>query len=203
MPHLPDNLVRFYEDSLLWIQTPEEIAAERAYRDAFLDSAREAGTWIRIDYKAIDAAHAARRNIRETAEVLVPSSEYFQQPGLDSFRVAYKRDHLVETASARGRVHGYEFVRQCWEELLKTGVNHHEIAEQINPAMDQDHRRMGSRRHSAEPCRRTSRPRSPCINAALIPAHVSSVPVTLPDLWCGQAPTVALCRDWRLGKAGL
>ena len=83
MPHLPDNLVRFYEDSLLWNQTPEEIEAERAYRDAFLDSAREAGTWIRIDYKAIDAAHAARRKIREQAEVLVP----LPQPGLAAVRM--------------------------------------------------------------------------------------------------------------------
>ena len=131
MPHLPDNLVRFYEDSLLWNQTPEEIEAERAYRDAFLDSAREAGTWIRIDYKALDAAHAARRKIREQAEVLVPSSEYYQQPDLDSFQIAYRRDHLVTTARARGRAHGFEFVRQCWEELLKTGVDHHEIVEQI------------------------------------------------------------------------
>ena len=130
MPHLPDNLVPFYEDSLLWNQTPEEIEAERAYRDAFLDSAREAGTWIRIDYKAIDAAHAARRKIRETAEVLVPSSEYYQQPDLDSFQIAYRCDHLVATAKARGRAHGFEFVRQCWEELLKTGVDHHEIVEQ-------------------------------------------------------------------------
>ena len=44
MPLLPDNLVPFYEDSLLWNQTSEEIEAERAYRDAFLESAREAGT---------------------------------------------------------------------------------------------------------------------------------------------------------------
>lgn len=131
MPHLPDNLVPFYEDSLLWNQTPDEIEAERAYREAFLESAREAGTWIRIDYKAIDAAHAARRKIREQAEVLVPSSEYYQQPDLDSFQIAYKRDHLVTTARARGRVHGFEFVRQCWEELITTGVQHHEIAEQI------------------------------------------------------------------------
>ena len=77
MPHLPDNLVPFYEDGLFWNQTPEQMAAERAYRDAFLRSAREAGSWKTIDYAAIDAAHRERRQVRELFEVLVPSSEYF------------------------------------------------------------------------------------------------------------------------------
>ena len=99
--------------------------------EAFLKSAREAGTWTRIDDRAVDVAHAERKQIRELAEVLVPSSEYFQHPDLDSFQVAYKRDHLFHAARSRGRVHGFEFVKQCWEELIKVGVDQHEIATQI------------------------------------------------------------------------
>lgn len=131
MPHLPDNLVPFYEDGLFWNQTPEQMAAERAYRDAFLKSAREAGSWNRIDYPAIEAAHSERRQFRNLAEVLVPSSEYFACPDLDSEQVAYKRDHIVPAARFRGRVHGFEFVRQCWEELSKKGISDHEISTTI------------------------------------------------------------------------
>ncbi len=131
MPHLPDNLVPFYEDGLFWNQTPEQMDAERAYRDAFLRSAREAGSWKAIDYAAIDAAHRERRQVRELFEVLVPSSEYYQRPDFDSEQVAYKRDHIVPAARLRGRVHGFEFVRQCWEELSKKGISEYEIASTI------------------------------------------------------------------------
>jgi len=56
MTNLPEDLVRFYEDGPTWPQTPEQQQAERAYRDAFLLSAREAAHWKSIDKGAIDRA---------------------------------------------------------------------------------------------------------------------------------------------------
>ena len=40
---VPPNHTRFYADGPDWPQSPEQQAAERAYRDAFLAAAREAG----------------------------------------------------------------------------------------------------------------------------------------------------------------
>jgi len=131
MVHLPDHLVRFYEDGLLWNRTPEEIAAERAYRQQFLEAARIAGRWKRIDYAAMERAQDERRKVMEAAEVLVPSSEYFQTPNLDSFQIAFKRGHIVDAARTRGRAHGFEFVRQAWEELARAGVKESVIAKEI------------------------------------------------------------------------
>jgi putative DNA primase/helicase len=131
MPHLPDNLVQFYEDGLRWNHTPEQVEAELAYREAFLRSAQEGGSWKRINYGAIEAAHRERRKVREQAEVLVPSSVYFQRPELESEQIAYKQNHMIPASRSRGRVHGFEFVRQCWEELSKKGFSDQQIATNI------------------------------------------------------------------------
>jgi putative DNA primase/helicase len=131
MPNLPEHLVRFYQDGPDWPQTPEQQDAERAYRDAFLLSAREAAHWKSIDKGAIDRAWEERRCARLLAEVHVPSSQYFGIAGLDSQQVVYKREHLVEASRTRGRVHGFEFVRQCWQALLDGGVDERSIANEI------------------------------------------------------------------------
>ena len=137
MPNLPDSLVRFYDDGPDWPRTPERQDAERAYRDAFLQSVREAARWTTIDHAAINAAWEERRRARKQAEVRVPSAKYFGNTKLKSKQVAYKRDHLVEASRTRGRVHGFEFVRQCWEELDKAGVDQSRIAgEIIHPWID-------------------------------------------------------------------
>lgn len=131
MPNIPDNLVPFYDDGPDWPQTPEQQAAERAYRDSFLLSAREAAHWKSIDKDAIDRAWEERRRVRALAEVLVPSSEYFGIADLDSQQIVYRREHLVNASRTRGRVHGFEFVRQCWEALLDGGVDERCIAKEI------------------------------------------------------------------------
>ena len=131
MLNLPEHLVRFYQDGPDWPQTPEQQDAERAYRDTFLLSAREAAHWKSIDKGAIDRAWEERRCARLLAEVHVPSSQYFGIAGLDSQQVVYKREHLVEASRTRGRVHGFEFVRQCWEALLDGGVDERSIANEI------------------------------------------------------------------------
>jgi len=131
MPHLPDHLAQFYEDGILFNQTAEEVAAERAYRKAFLAAAREAGSWKRVNYAAIEHAHRARRWINEKAGVPIPSSEYFRTPGLTSHQIAYRKDHVVAAAGSRGKAHGFEFVRQCWEELSGRGLSDEAIATNI------------------------------------------------------------------------
>jgi hypothetical protein len=84
-----------------------------------------------IDKGAIDRTWEERRRVRSLAEVLVPSSKYFGVAGLDSEQVAYKRQHLVDASRTRGRVHGFEFVRQCWQALLDGGVDERCIAKEI------------------------------------------------------------------------
>ena len=54
--NLPDDLVPFYDDGPDWPTTDEREQAERAYRDAFLQSAREAANWTSIDKDAIERA---------------------------------------------------------------------------------------------------------------------------------------------------
>lgn len=131
MPNLPDSLVPFYDDGPDWPTTSERQEAERAYRDAFLHSTKDASSWTKIDYSAINSAWRQRVRVRKQAEVLVPSAEYFGAPELTSEQVAYKRDHLIAASRTRGRVHGFEFVRQCWEELAKAGVDETRIAPEI------------------------------------------------------------------------
>ncbi|HMO94387.1 MAG TPA: AAA family ATPase [Pirellulaceae bacterium] len=129
--NLPDDLVPFYDDGPDWPTTDERQQAERAYRDAFLLSAREAAHWTSIDKDAIDRAWEERRHVRQQAEVLIPSAIYFDEPHLESDQIVYRREHLIDASRTRGRVHGFEFVRQCWEALLDGGVDEHAIARQI------------------------------------------------------------------------
>lgn len=131
MTNLPDEFVRFYDDGPDWPNTDERQQAERAYRDAFLLSAREAAHWTSINKDAIDRAWEERRRVRQQAEVLFPSARLFDDPELDSDQVVYRRDHLIDASRTRGRVHGFEFVRQCWEALLDGGVDEYVIAPQI------------------------------------------------------------------------
>jgi hypothetical protein len=128
---LPEGHVRFYEDGPWWPQTPEQQAAERAYREAFLAAANEAASWDKTDEAVLLSAWDERRRARHEAEVLIPSSVYFNDPRLDSEQVAYHAGHMVEAARTRGRVHGLEFVRQCREELVKAGVDEARIGPEI------------------------------------------------------------------------
>lgn len=125
--NLPADHVRLYQDAVEWPDTPEKQVAERAYREAFLGAAREAARWQTFNEKAIDAAWAERKRARALAEVLIPSSVLFDRPGLDSEQIIYHAGHEAEAARTRGRVHGFEFVRQCRDELLAAGVDERQI----------------------------------------------------------------------------
>jgi AAA domain len=127
MLNVPDGHVRFYEDGPDWPRTPVQQAAERAYREAFLAAAREAARWDKVDEAAIEAAWGERRKARKRAEVLIPSSVLLGDPRLDSQQIIYVAGHEVDASRTRGRVHGFEFVRQCWDELVEAGVDSRKI----------------------------------------------------------------------------
>ncbi|MEQ8784808.1 MAG: AAA family ATPase [Pirellulaceae bacterium] len=127
MHHVPPNHVEFYNDTADWPQSQEQQAAERAYRDAFLVAAREAGQWERIDHVTLAKAWAERRQVRERAKILYPSAKMFGCPWMQSDQIIYREGHELEAARTRGRVHGFEFVRQCWDELVKAGVEQDKI----------------------------------------------------------------------------
>jgi hypothetical protein len=122
MHHVPPNNVEFYNDTADWPQTPGQQAAERVYRNAFLAAAREAGQWDKIDHAALAKAWAERRQVRESARVLYPSAKMYGCPEMQSDQIIYREGHEVEAARTRGRVHGFELVRQCWDELVMAGV---------------------------------------------------------------------------------
>lgn len=131
MRHLPDSLVPWYDDGPDWPRTKERQLAEREYRDAFLNAVCEAAQWSEVDLEAIDRAWADRRRVRAQHEVIVPSAEYYGDDALHGEQVAYKREHVVAASRSRGRVHGFEFVRQCWDELVAAGVDQSRIASEI------------------------------------------------------------------------
>ena len=121
MTSLPPAHVRFYEDGPDWPKTPMQIAAEKAYREAFYTAVREAS---RLDYDeledAITAAWNDRRKTREAAEVHVPSYVYLELPDrrdLDGDQIIYVAGHEPEAARARGRVQALEMAKEFYQEL--------------------------------------------------------------------------------------
>lgn len=131
MTNLRNSLVRQYDDGPDWPTTDERQQAERAYRDAFLHSARQAAHWKSIDKEAIARAWEERRRVRRQAEVLISSADCYGNPNLTGQQVLYRRQHLVDASRTRGCVHGFEFVRQCWEALRTAGVDEKRIAPEI------------------------------------------------------------------------
>lgn len=126
MDRLPPH-TEFYSDGVEWPTTPLLQAAERAYREAFLKSARQAARWQTVDEKAVKAAWDRRKRVCEQAKLWVPSSLLFDDPRYESEQVVFKPDHEVDASRCRGRVHGFEFVKQCRDELVKAGVAEHVI----------------------------------------------------------------------------
>jgi len=111
--------VRFYNDGPDWPTTLELLAAERAYRDAFLAGAREAAQWPFPDIEAIEDARQARRRAREAAEVVVGS------------QIVYRVGHEVDAARARGWHQALEIAAQVWERATDRGLSDERIASEV------------------------------------------------------------------------
>jgi len=131
MIHVPEGHVRFYEDGPWWPRTPTQQAAEQAYREAFMSAAHEAAQWDEVDEGAIERAWDERRQAREQAQVIVPSGVLFGDGPWIGEQIIYQEGHQVDAGRTRGRVHGFEFVRQCWDELVKAGVDQRIIGREI------------------------------------------------------------------------
>jgi hypothetical protein len=63
--------------------------------------------------------------------MIVPSADLFGDGPWIGEQVIYQEGHEFEASRTRGRVHGFEFVRQCWDELVKAGVNRRIIGREI------------------------------------------------------------------------
>ncbi len=111
---------RFYRDGPDEPNTPQLQTAERAYRDAFLAAAREAANWNEPDDAKLRKAWNERRYARRRAE-----------ESIDGAFVQYRPGHVVPASRERGRVHGFEFVAQCFDELKKAGVPTERIRPQV------------------------------------------------------------------------
>ena len=92
---------------------PPQIEAEKAYREAFLDGARQAAVWDFPDVDAIERAWEERRAVRQQAEVFVEATR----------EVWYRPDHAITAARARGRVQALELARRDWWDLTDLGCD--------------------------------------------------------------------------------
>jgi hypothetical protein len=121
MVALPPVHVREYDDSGDFPKTPSQLAAEKAYREAFYNAVCEAA---RLPYDefadALGAAWIERRKTRERNQVVVPSWVYLNCPDkkwLDGDQFMYIAGYEPEAARARGRVQAFEMIRQFDMEL--------------------------------------------------------------------------------------
>ncbi len=112
--------VLFYNDGPDWPTTPELLAAERAYRDAFLAGAREAAQWPFPQIEVIDAAWEARRRAKAEA-TLDP----------DSVHGGYRAGHEVEAATTRGWCQALEQAAQVWERATDRGLSDERVAAEV------------------------------------------------------------------------
>ena len=120
MTDSPEFYRQFYNDGPDWPETPERQEAEREYRKEFLAAAREAANRPKPDEAALNKAWHSRRQTRTRAE-----------ESIDGAFVLYRPGHSVPASRARGRVHGFEFVKQCFDELKKAGVRVERIRPQV------------------------------------------------------------------------
>lgn len=113
--------VRRYDDGPSSPETPEQAAAEKAYRQAFYAAVCEASRMphdAMLD--ALQSAWLAREQTRKQHEILVPSHVYFNCPDRPEFtgeQFMYIAGYRPEAARARGRVQALEMITQFTSEL--------------------------------------------------------------------------------------
>ncbi len=120
MVALPPVHVREYNDEPEQPSTPAQLAAEKAYRQAFYGGVRDASRLPFDEFmEALDAAETERRKTRERYQVIVPSWVYLNRPDekwLDGDQFMYVPGYEPDAARARGRFQALDLVRQfTWE----------------------------------------------------------------------------------------
>jgi hypothetical protein len=134
---------RLYNDTIEPATTPLSGEAEKAFRAAFLAGAREVAEWDSPDVKAVAAAREAREKARHKAEVIVTSSQLFNDSSFDAFdppgmHSVYRLGHEIEASRTRGGHHAMEFCLRDWQELkdLRFGNNEEIRREFMRPWLE-------------------------------------------------------------------
>jgi len=122
---------RHYNDSPGWPHPDCEREAEEAFRKAYSAAAREASEWESPNVKAVAAARIARAKARHQAEVIVTSSQFFNDASFDDYdppgrHSVYRLGHEIEASRTRGRHHATGFCWRDWQELTDLGFGDNE-----------------------------------------------------------------------------
>lgn len=128
---LPADTVQFYNDGPDWPTTALLQEAERAYREAYAEGARDVAEWDMPDPEMIDEAWQERRRVRSDAELVVPSAVVFGEGPWRGEQIIYRADHEVAASRTRGRCHALELAKQLWWDLDDAGVTDEEVIETI------------------------------------------------------------------------
>jgi hypothetical protein len=128
---LPGETVQFYNDGPDWPTTPLLQEAERAYREAYAEGARDVAEWDMPDPEMIDEAWQERRLAKRDAELIVPSAVVFGEGPWRGEQIIYRAGHEVAASRTRGRCHALELAKQLWWDLDDVGVADEEVIETI------------------------------------------------------------------------
>lgn len=131
MLRLPPDTTQLYNDGPDFPLTGPLQLAEWNYRDAFLAGAREVIAWDMPDPETIQEAWDARKQAREAAQVLVPSSILFGHPHLESEQIVHRVGHEALASRTRGRCQALEMAKQLWWKLGDVGMEDRQILNSI------------------------------------------------------------------------
>jgi hypothetical protein len=162
----------FYNDGPDFPSTPELVAAEKVYRDAYLAGAREAARWQIPDAESIAAAWEDRGQAKERACVPAPHGRFI-----------YHLGHCVPASRTRGRCQALEMASQCWESLSNQGVPDELVAAWVLEPWAEKVAQWVARRIDPDricPPPAPEHALSPAQLKALVHAGLSSVPLSPP-----------------------
>lgn len=133
---------RWYEDGPpTWpLSDLERTEAERAYRAAFLDAARQVATRVKPDADAVENAWLARIAARDAASINVPSADYYgitdpeRRDALIGHQIVYRVGHATEAARCRGRHQALAIAADEWRWLSERGEPASRITTSIIPS---------------------------------------------------------------------
>lgn len=136
-----ERYARWYEDGPpTWpLSDQERVEAERAYRAAFLDAARQVTTWPQPDTDLVEDAWRSRIEARDAASIKVPSADYYCVTDPDrrnvfiGHQIVYRVGHSTEAARCRGRHQALAIAADEWRWLAERGVPAKRISASLVP----------------------------------------------------------------------
>jgi hypothetical protein len=126
-----NRFARWYDDGPDYSRSdgsdPAEV--ESAYREGFLEGARNAAGWREPESRAVEDAESQRRRTKRRAELVV---EWPARSG--STVIAYKLGHAVSAARARGFFQALATAFDAWFRLVDAGLDDDQITAALLPA---------------------------------------------------------------------